>query len=56
VLEQGREPKRVDALCTLLLGLGVMLFAFWPVARRFQLEREQPNLPTPSSTGNDSPV
>lgn len=56
VLEQGREPKRLDALCTLLLGLGVMLFAFWPVARRFQLEREQPDLSTPSSSGNDSSV
>jgi hypothetical protein len=40
VLEQGREPKRAEALCSLLLGLGVMLFAFWPMARRFQLERE----------------
>lgn len=41
VLEQGREPNRVGALCTLLMGLGVLLFAFWPVARRLQLEREQ---------------
>lgn len=40
VLEQGREPKRLESLCSLLLGLGVMLFAFWPMARRFQLERE----------------
>ncbi len=38
--EQGREPTRAEALCTLLMGLGVMLFAFWSVARRFQLERE----------------
>lgn len=40
VLEQGREPKRAEALCSLLAGLGVALFAFWPIARRLQLERE----------------
>lgn len=40
VLEQSREPQRAAALCTLLMGLGVMFFAFWPMARRFQLERE----------------
>lgn len=45
VIEQGREPKRAEALCTLLMGLGVMLFAFWPVARRFQLERELASMP-----------
>jgi hypothetical protein len=39
VIEQGREPKRVESLCTLLMGLGVMFFAFWPVARGIQLER-----------------
>lgn len=45
VLEQGREPKRANALCNLLGGLGLMLLAFWPVARRFQLERELAALP-----------
>lgn len=47
VLEQGREPRRLDALCTLVIGLAVMFFAFWPVARRFQLERELASLPLP---------
>jgi hypothetical protein len=51
VLEQGREPKRVESLCNLLLGLGVMLFAFWPMARRFQLERELASMPAPPSEG-----
>jgi hypothetical protein len=48
VLEQGREPKRAESLCSLLLGLGVMLFAFWPMARRFQLERELGAIEPPS--------
>ncbi len=47
VIEQGREPKRLDALCSLLGGLAVMLFAFWPMARRFQLERELAVMPAP---------
>lgn len=58
VLEQGREPKRLNALCTLVIGLAVMLFAFWPVARRFQLERELAALPPPPmpEAGPDSPT
>lgn len=47
VIEQGREPKRLDALCSLVGGLAVMLFAFWPMARRFQLERELADFPSP---------
>jgi hypothetical protein len=53
VLEQGREPKRAGALCNLLGGLGLMLLAFWPLARRFQLERELSSLP--SITGEPPP-
>jgi hypothetical protein len=47
VLEQGREPQRVQSLCSLLLGLSLMLFALWPVARRIQLERELEGLKPP---------
>lgn len=46
VLEHSQEAKRFGALAMLLGGLAVMLFAFWPIARRVQLERELPG-PTP---------
>ncbi|MBL8922080.1 MAG: hypothetical protein JNJ54_24735 [Myxococcaceae bacterium] len=39
VLDDGRRA-RLETLGRLVLGLLVMLVAFWPVARRFQLERE----------------
>lgn len=40
VLSLDQETARLGALGRLVAGLLVMLVAFWPVARRFQLERE----------------
>jgi hypothetical protein len=52
VLEEGQEPRRGNALCSLGFGLALMLFAFWPMARRFQLERDQPSwAPPPGGEG-----
>ncbi len=40
VLEQNREPQRANALCSVLLGMALIMWGVWPLARRWRLERE----------------
>ncbi len=40
VLEQGRQPARLNSVWSVMMGMGLMIWGLLPVARRWRLERE----------------
>ncbi len=40
VLEQGRQPQRLNSVCTVLFGMALLVWGLMPIARRWRLEKE----------------
>jgi hypothetical protein len=40
VLEQGRQPQRVNSLCSVLFGMALLVWGLLPITRRWKLETE----------------